>query len=427
MLMGAWVRRRKDRKGSPSEWVCDFDDRDGKRRRQSFATKAEAEEYRARKILELGQAGPLLPTADLQVTVAEYSEQWLASCVGLKQNTLRSYRESLDNHILPALGRLKVREVRPRHLLEFLRGLLADGAHKASTVRTIYAPIRSLLSRAVVDELVQTNASIGLWRQLPLSTRQKYATKRRSRDDLKAMTREEVDAFLTSAAKNPRYYVVFLTLAKSGIRGGEALGLELDDVDVRRREIHIRQSLARTRAGLSLEDRLDSPKSGKLRTVEIGKVLTEELRRHIVRRRAENLRRGAGERSPWLFAAPEGGPLDETRVRKAFRQVLKDAGLSLRFTPHSLRHTYASQMLGEGASLTWVAAQLGHSSPQITLDNYAWALPSTDRAYADLLDAPRVPVAAAVGSVTNGDQGGPNPAEALDSKQGDELLPASNL
>ena len=76
---------------------------------------------------------------------------------------------------------------------------------------------------------------------------------------------------------------------------------------------------------------------------------------------------GARSTPPWLFVTEEGTPLDESRVRKAFAAILKDAGLPARFTPHSLRHTYASLMLTKGAPLAWVAAQLGHSSPQVTL------------------------------------------------------------
>lgn len=100
----------------------------------------------------------------------------------------------------------------------------------------------------------------------------------------------------------------------------------------------------------------------------------------LVRRREENLRRGQPEDSaPWLFATRDGTPLDETRVRKAVKAVLKKAGLTLRFGPHSLRHTYASLMLAKGAPL--------HSSPQVTLDWYSWALRDKTNAHASLLDS----------------------------------------
>jgi integrase len=88
----------------------------------------------------------------------------------------------------------------------------------------------------------------------------------------------------------------------------------------------------------------------------------------------------------WLFSSRDGKPLDETRVRKRWKAAVKAAGLSDRFTVHSLRHSYASQMLMKGAPITWVSQQLGHASVQTTLDYYAWALPQGDNRLASLLD-----------------------------------------
>ena len=80
-------------------------------------------------------------------------------------------------------------------------------------------------------------------------------------------------------------------------------------------------------------------------------------------------------------------PLDETRIRKAFKVALKAVGLPEgRFTVHSLRHTYASLMLAKGAPLAWVSRQLGHANVTTTLDFYAWALPQGDAALASLVD-----------------------------------------
>ena len=58
-------------------------------------------------------------------------------------------------------------------------------------------------------------------------------------------------------------------------------------------------------------------------------------------------------------------------------------------------------MLQKGASLVWVSAQLGHSSPQVTLDNYAWALPQGEKTHANLLDAQPIAKAAAAGIVAS--------------------------
>jgi integrase len=84
----------------------------------------------------------------------------------------------------------------------------------------------------------------------------------------------------------------------------------------------------------------------------------------------------------------QGRPLDEARVRKAWKAAVKTAALPARFTVHSLRHSSASQMLMKGAPISWVSQQLGHASVQTTLYYYAWyyawALPQGDNRLASL-------------------------------------------
>jgi len=69
------------------------------------------------------------------------------------------------------------------------------------------------------------------------------------------------------------------------------------------------------------------------------------------------------------------------------RRVLKAAGLPEHFTPHCLRHTYASLMLQQGESVAYVQRQLGHASIQLTVDTYGKWLPMGNKAAVDRLDA----------------------------------------
>src|SRR5882724_4445523 len=88
-------------------------------------------------------------------------------------------------------------------------------------------------------------------------------------------------------------------------------------------------------------DRIDTPKSGHGRTVDLSHQLVAALRRLHVERKAEALRRGWREVPPWVFTSTTGTMLDAANVRHAFARVLKKAALPLHFTPHCLRHTYA--------------------------------------------------------------------------------------
>jgi hypothetical protein len=89
---------------------------------------------------------------------------------------------------------------------------------------------------------------------------------------------------------------------------------------------------------------------------------------------------------PWVFANTEGKPLDISRVRKAFTRTLKASRLPLHFSPHCLRHTFASLLLQVGHSPAYVQRQLGHASIQLTVDTYGRWLPLGNKAAVDGLD-----------------------------------------
>ena len=73
--------------------------------------------------------------------------------------------------------------------------------------------------------------------------------------------------------------------------------------------------------------------------------------------RRVDLRQGWPAVPPWVFCNTAGSPLDPSRVSRAFKRVLKKAGLPRHYTPHCLRHTYASLMLQQGESVTYVQRQ----------------------------------------------------------------------
>lgn len=89
----------------------------------------------------------------------------------------------------------------------------------------------------------------------------------------------------------------------------------------------------------------------------------------------------------WVFCTEVGTPLDDSKLRKVMARVLKKAKLPVHFTPHCLRHTYASLMLQQGAPVTYVQRQLRHASIQFTVDTYGKWLPMGNKTAVDRLDA----------------------------------------
>ena len=230
-----------------------------------------------------------------------------------------------------------------------------------------------MLKASVDDGVLLSNPAEKLGRQLRLVT-----PKATRQEQIKAMTKEPRHLFLETTAKFfPRVSPLFFTLAGTGMRLGEVIALQPEDLDMRGQEIRVARALS---AGA-----LDTPKSGHGRTVDISKSLVEVLAQWEVDRKADTLRQGWPER-PSLFYSDAGTLFDDSNVRKLMARILKKAGLPLHFTPHCLRHTNASLMLQQGESPAYVQHQLGHASIQLTVDTYGKWLPMGNKEAVDRLD-----------------------------------------
>jgi integrase len=197
---------------------------------------------------------------------------------------------------------------------------------------------------------------------------------------------EEVGQLLeTARLHEPRFAPLLVVLFSTGMRRGEALGLQWSDVDFDRGQISIRRSI--TSAGLS------TPKSGSGRSVGMTAGLAEELFDLLARRRREQLSRGWPEIPSWLFCSETGTQPDPSNVERAWRRVRRRAQkLGVRSLKlHCARHTWATFALHAGRNIRWVADQLGHSDPALTLRVYAHAMRNeeTDLSFAEFGDPKR--------------------------------------
>jgi integrase len=277
-------------------------------------------------------------------------------------------------HLLPAFGAWRVQHLEKGGIKGMLADKLASGL-SFNSVRIMHATLRAMLRAAVDDGVLALNPAEKLGRQLHLVT-----PKAVRQEEIKAMTREQRQRFLITAAREaPRYYPLFFTLAGTGLRLGEALALQWEDLDGLARELRVTRSLSRGQVG--------TPKAGHGRTVDLSQVLAETLGQLEQARTREALLLGWQTLPSWVFCTRAGTPMDESKVRRAMRQVLQQAKLPLHFSPHCLRHTHASLMLQQGESLTYVQRQLGHASINLTADTYGKWLPLGNKAAVDRLDA----------------------------------------
>jgi integrase len=385
----ACIRKRR------GTWVVDYRDSAGVRRWVTCETRRAAEAILEEKLRESRQ--PSRPAVDVNITLADYAAQWRQVIeASIKPRTRASYEQILRLHIVPAFGAVKVRQLQKGRVKAFLAEKLASGLARNS-VRIIHATLRAMLNAAVDDGLILGNPADRLGRRLRLVQRPAER-----RETIKALTREQLAHFLaTAAATDRRHAPLFLLMARTGLRLGEALGLQWEDLDLGRRTVRVARALS---AG-----RVETPKSGHGRTVDMSQQLARTLLRLQMERKPEALRRGWPELPPWIFCSEAGTPLDPANVDKAFKRVLKSAGLPLHFSPHGLRHTFASLLLQQGESPAYVQRQLGHASIQLTVDTYGRWLPMGNQAAVDRLDESSG--SKMVAKAESGDPGVPEPPD----------------
>ena len=127
---------------------------------------------------------------------------------------------------------------------------------------------------------------------------------------------------------------------------------------------------------------LGSAKTGAERTVDLPNVLVQELRRLKTRRKRQALK--AGIRMPQVVFHRKGEHMAQNQARRVFNRVLTEAKLP-KHRLHNTRHSYASIMLKNGASLDYIKRMLGHTNIAMTRDVYAHLMPNRDRSQVNTL------------------------------------------
>jgi integrase len=186
------------------------------------------------------------------------------------------------------------------------------------------------------------------------------------------------------AIKGNRLEALCTIALACGLRQGEALGRQWDDLDLERGSLTVRHTLVRIDGKRVLAE----PKTARsYRTIPPPAIVVESLRAHTLRQADD--RQKAGERwqaSGFVFTTKTGRPLDAKNVTHRFQAVVTRAGLPhQRF--HDLRHTCASLLLAQGLNLKDVSETLGHSRIAVTVDLYGHLYDERRREIAERMDA----------------------------------------
>jgi integrase len=361
------VRKRTwtTRRGEPKEaWIVDYTDQDGDRHIETFERKKDADARHATVKVDVRQGVHTAPSKS--ITVAEAAEGWIkrVEADGRERATVREYRQHVDLHILPRIGRLKLAHLTPAKVEAFRDDLLAN--HSRQLARKVLTSFKSLLKAAKFAHVAAD-----------VSVRTDKRGKRQLEPGVDFPTTGEIKRLIAAAKEfDPKRRTLLLTAALTGLRASELRGLPWKDVGLKAGELHVRQRADRF-------NRIGSPKS--------------ESSRRAVPLDADVLIPALKE---WRLACPKGDldlvfPTTAGKVEhhkntlNGLEPVMVAAGVvdkagKPKYALHAFRHFFASWCInpkdrgGRELSAKVVQQLLGHSSITMTLDRYGHLFPRGD-------------------------------------------------
>jgi integrase len=291
----------------------------------------------------------------------------------LAHSTYVRYRGIANNHLKPALGHRKLKDLTRAEI----RRLYAQKGESLAprSVDYIHVTLQKALSQAVRDDLIHRNVAAG---ERPRSSRQ--------REEAKALSPAQVRALLT-AARGERNEALYTLAVHTGLRQGELLGLKWTDVelDAGSPKLSVRRSLKVTEGGLGF----GPPKNrASRRGVPLNETAAAALRAHKARQNAEMLATPAWQDHGLVFPNRVGKPMNPSNLyHREYKPLLKEAGLEGEdFTFHSLRHTFASGLCNKREYPKVIQGLLGHSSITQTMDTYSHLMEGMGEDAVDGLD-----------------------------------------
>lgn len=341
-------------------------DEEGRRRQRSkggFRTQGDAKRF-LNDILGDVQRGTYMEPK--KITLGAFvRDEWLPSLT-LRENTIESYRDLMEGHVLPRLGGTLLPAITPKRVQRLYDELLTSGRRRGSgglsprTVQYTGVVLKAALDAAVRRGFIPRNPAAVVDRPRP------------RRREMQSWTAEETAAFLHHV-RDDRQYALWLLAFARGMRRGELAGLKWPDVDLEGGRLAVVRERTVVRGQVVEGEPKTEPSR---RTIPLDADLVSALRDHRRGQLEERMRWGEGwTDSGYLFTYEDGRPLHPERVSDAFWAHAEAAGLRrIRF--HDARHTCATLALQAGVPTEVVSRWLGHASVSITQDVYQHAIPS---------------------------------------------------
>ena len=310
-------------------------------------------------------------------TVEEWNKIYIEDfCTGyLKPKTISGYKSMIKNYINPYLGKYHLRDLSKLICQQYIMDVYENGRINQKRASDI---AQGLSSRTVKDIKIILHASLEKAVDEGIIDRNPTDKLNMPKDRVKGMntlTKEQSNRLLEEAFNSGCFEFYYLELT-TGLRLGEILALEWDDINFQNKTLLITKQVQRINGVLQTE----TPKTkNSVRAIAISSDCAAALARLKMRQ---------PKGTKLMFPSPETGTYrDQNAVTRKFKRMLRRAGLPQEIRFHDLRHTCATIALEEGVEIKALSSMLGHSDVAFTMNTYVHATKKIKTSAADKMEA----------------------------------------
>ena len=352
-------------------------------RKTIHGTKKDVEVELAKFVTEV-QNGLIIDGKSLKFS--EFTEIWKRD-YGSKElapSTYKRYCRILETRLLPYFGHFYINKIRPTDIMKFYdllekdtqlvrkKGNNGSKTKKPLSGKTIlehHRLLRAMLHKAVYWQLIVTNPAE---RVQPPKARK---PKRRSYDD--EQTKILLENLELLPNEDTKYKVAIILTVFTGVRLGELMGLEWQDVDFKNGIISINRS-SQYLADMGVFTKVPKTESS-IREIAIPEFIISLLEEYnLWYEEQKSIYGELWTNSDRLFVQADGKPMHPSTISKWFVKYVGQIGLPV-INFHGLRHTNASLLVAQNIDIAVISARLGHAQISTTLDFYVHPLLSHNR------------------------------------------------